>query len=92
MHENTLRDDERRLAAGRALGALIAADTPALHELDAAGLMLEDIGMAPLLDALPRNNHLRVLNCELNRTSVAFENARLLPELLAFKLRVAAAS
>jgi hypothetical protein len=50
-----------RVAAGAALGALLAADAPALTELDVEQCNLGDAGVAPLLEALPRNTHIRTL-------------------------------
>jgi hypothetical protein len=44
---------------GAALGALVAADARALTELSVWGCNLGDAGLAPLVDALPRNTHLR---------------------------------
>jgi hypothetical protein len=48
-------------AAGAAFGALLAANAPALTELDVNACGLRDAGMAPLADALAGNTHLRVL-------------------------------
>ena len=60
-------------AAGAALGALIAADAPALRELNICGSQnLGDAGMRPVLDALAQNTHLRVLDCCDTGMSVDF--------------------
>jgi hypothetical protein len=45
-------------AAGAALGALVAANAPALHELRINDCELGDEGLGPLADALPHNTHL----------------------------------
>jgi hypothetical protein len=70
-------------AAGAALAALVAADAPALHELSLRSCWLGDAGLAPLLDALPHNTHLRVLDCSDNELSEAFKRDRLLPAVRA---------
>jgi hypothetical protein len=69
--------------AGAALGGLLAADAPALHELDCADCWLFDAGLAPLLGALARNRHLRALRCANNRASAGFARAALLPAVAA---------
>ncbi len=66
-------------AAGAALAALVAANAPALHELSLRSCWLGDAGLAPLVDALPHNTHLRVLDCSVNELSEAFKRDRLLP-------------
>jgi hypothetical protein len=58
--------------AGAALGALIAANAPALHELEMIACDLDDSGLRPLFDALPANTHLRTLNCTHNALSDDF--------------------
>jgi hypothetical protein len=70
-------------AAGAALGALVAANAPALRELRLDGCVLGDAGLGPLVDALPANTHLRVLGCGSNRMSEAFKLERLLPAVRA---------
>jgi hypothetical protein len=70
-------------AAGAALGTLVAANAPALHELNLRGCGLTDAGLGPLVDALPANTHLRVLDCRNNVLSEAFERERLLPAVRA---------
>ncbi len=62
---NVDRQDE----AGAALGALIAANAPALTQLDVDSSFLDDDGLRPLFNALPRNTHLRVLDCSDNEIS-----------------------
>jgi hypothetical protein len=75
---NTLGNADRA-AAGAALGALLAANAPALTELDVGLCRLGDPGMAPLFEALPRNTHLRTLKCTYNYVTVAFARNVLLP-------------
>jgi hypothetical protein len=70
-------------AAGAALGALVAANAPALRELRLEGSYLTDAGLGPLVDALPANTHLRVLVYGENDTTDAFERERLLPAVRA---------
>jgi hypothetical protein len=55
-----------------ALFALVAANAPALTELDVSDWQLGDAGLAPLFAALPRNSHLRRLYCGRNGMSDAF--------------------
>ncbi len=76
-------DDVQRGAVFTALGALVAADTPALRELHICGCGLADVGLGPLVDALPRNRHLLTLNCCHNDMSEAFARDRLLPAVRA---------
>ena len=59
---------------GAALGALVAADAPALEELSVASMLLGDAG--PLCAALPRNTHLRELWFDGH---FSFSGARLSP-------------
>jgi hypothetical protein len=72
-----------RLHAGALLGALIAADAPALTALDVSTSFLSDDGMRPLFEALPRNSHLRTLDCSYNGISDAFAADVLLPAVRA---------
>jgi hypothetical protein len=69
--------------AGAALGALIAADAPALTELDLSFNRLHDAALRPLFEALPANAHLRTLNVSLNNMSEAFARRQLLPAVRA---------
>jgi hypothetical protein len=75
--------DENALAAGTALGALIAANASALTELDMSQNDLGDAGLRPLLDALPHNTHLRELDVSDNGMSEAFARDVLLPAVRA---------
>jgi hypothetical protein len=76
-------DDEAAAAAGAALGALLAADAPALIYLDVRFCHLGDAALRPLIDALPRCTHLRDLDILGNDISEAFAAARLLPAVRA---------
>jgi hypothetical protein len=73
---------EAPAAVGAALGALVAADAPALEVLKLAICNLGDEGLAPMLDALPRNAHLRLLDVALNDASEEFAQERLRPAAL----------
>jgi hypothetical protein len=66
-------------AAGAALGALVAADAPALLDLDLRDCGLQEAALAPLVDALPSNTHLRKLLLGEVTASAAFVRERLLP-------------
>ncbi len=68
---------------GQALGALVAADAPALTELDVSNGCLGDAGMGPLIDALPLNTHLRTLIIVYACITEAFTAQRLLPAVRA---------
>jgi Ran GTPase-activating protein (RanGAP) involved in mRNA processing and transport len=70
-------------AVGAALGALVAADAPALHELDVSASGLGDAGLGALVDALPLNTHLRTLLLAYNNCTKAFTRDRLLPAVRA---------
>jgi hypothetical protein len=72
-----------RPAAGAALGALVAANAPALTELDVSNSALGDAGLRPLFDALPANTHLRVLDISFIYLSAAFARDVLLPAVRA---------
>ena len=68
--------------AGALYGALVAANAP-LRMLDLMHNMLGDANLGPLVDALPRNTHLRELRCRGNAMSAAFMRERLMPALAA---------
>jgi hypothetical protein len=70
-------------AAGATLGALIAANAPALTQLDVPGCDLGDDGMRALFEALPQNTHLRTLMCAHNVISLPFSRDVLLPAVRA---------
>jgi hypothetical protein len=58
--------------SGAVIAALVAANAPALHELDVSFCNLGDAGARPLFHALPANTHLRTLDCGYNWLSNAF--------------------
>ncbi len=70
-------------AAGAPLGTLVAANAPALQELNLRFCQFTDAALAPLVDALPANTHLRMLDCRNNLLSEAFKRDRLLPAVRA---------
>jgi hypothetical protein len=72
-----------RAAVGAALGSLVAANAPALTQLDVAWCWLGDDGLRALFAALPRNTHLRTLHCSHNGISAAFARTVLLPAVRA---------
>ena len=59
-------------AFGHALGWLLRANLPSLHTLDVSHCRLGDEGLAPLIDGLAANTHLRTLQCDMNWASDAF--------------------
>jgi hypothetical protein len=75
--------DQHAPALGAALGALVAANAPALHELHLSYSDLGDVGLGPLVDALPLNTHLHSLNLDRIRCTNDFARARLLPAVRA---------
>ena len=74
-------DDVGALAA--ALAALIAADVSVLHTLVCRNNSLGDAGLAPIVEALALNHHLRELDLGYNGMSEAFARERLLPAVRA---------
>jgi hypothetical protein len=80
---NRVTTDAAAVAGGFALGLLVAADAPALEELDLSECDLGDTGLGSLVDALPYNHHLRKLRIGGNRNSAAFAATRLLPAVRA---------
>jgi hypothetical protein len=75
--------EEVRLHAGTLLGALVAADAPALTALDLSHSHLSDVGLRPLFEALPHNSHLRSLDCSHTLFSAEFARDVLLPAVRA---------
>jgi hypothetical protein len=74
--------EQQALALGAALGALVAANVPALRELHLSLIALNESGflaLGLLLDALPLNTHLRTLNLDRIRCTNDFARDRLLP-------------
>jgi hypothetical protein len=70
-------------AAGAALGALVAANAPALLLLNLLDCGLQEAALGPLVDALPANTHLRTLRLGEVTASAAFLRDRLLPAVRA---------
>ena len=68
-------------AGGRALAALIAADTPALLDLAFMYCNLGDGPLRGVVDALADNTHLQKLNCSFAGMTAPFVRNRLLPAL-----------
>ena len=69
--------------AGAVLATLVAANAPALQVLHLQACDLGDEGLGPLMDALPNNSHLRLLNCYNMSMSVDFARDRFLPAVQA---------
>jgi hypothetical protein len=82
LDRNTV-DEASRARAGRALGALVAANAPSLEELNIDACNLGDEGLGPLVDALASNTHLRTLRCIGNDMSAAFAHETLEPAMRA---------
>jgi molybdopterin-guanine dinucleotide biosynthesis protein A len=74
-------------AFGHAFGALLRANRPCLHTLGVQYCELDDEALAPILDGLAANTHLRELGCEYNRVSEAFRRDLLEPALAALAAR-----
>jgi hypothetical protein len=74
--------EDASAVVGALLGALVAANSP-LTVLDVSFNALGDVGMGPVVDALPHNTHLRELRCTDNGMSDAFRRDRLMPALAA---------
>jgi hypothetical protein len=70
-------------AAGAALGALVAANAPALVILDLRECDLQEAALGPLVDALPANTHLVGVMLGEVAASAAFLRERLLPAVRA---------
>jgi hypothetical protein len=70
-------------AAGAPLGALVAANAPALTQLNVSRSRLDDAALRPLFNALPANTHLRTLEMSHNNMSEAFARDVLLPAVRA---------
>jgi hypothetical protein len=68
-----------RDAVGRALGALLADDAEKLRYLNVELSGLGDRGLAPLLDGMEKNTHLKTLYSCRNESSRAFHRRRLTP-------------
>jgi hypothetical protein len=93
LFQNQAATVDAAAAAGAALGALVAANAPALHDLYVESALLSDAGLAPLLDALAANTHLLALDISDNAMSAAFARDTFLPAIRAnSSLRELAAS
>ena len=89
----TWNEPQAQFAAGAALGALVAANAPALTSLVVSCSELGDVGLGGLCYALPRNTHLRDLMLNQTGMSAAFSGHTLLPAVQAnTSLRMVAAS
>jgi hypothetical protein len=82
LHGEQVADDDG-VPLGAVLAALVAADAPALQHLNISFIALEDAGLAPIVDALPRNSNLRKLNLIQTDMSEQFARERLLPAVRA---------
>jgi hypothetical protein len=69
--------------AGAALGALVAANAPALQQLSVCECNLDDLTLRPLCEALPANTHLRELHMTYRTKTDAFARDVLLPAVRA---------
>ena len=56
-------DEVEVASAGAAIAALVAANSPALEQLRFCACALGNAGLHPIFEALPRNTHLRLLDC-----------------------------
>ena len=83
LSENDFKTEAAREAAGAALGALVAANAPALERLVLSDCNLRDAGVGPLVAALAANTHLSELYLHYNHLSASFATQQLLPALLA---------
>ncbi len=81
-HKNAVQEGHAG-AVGVLLAAVVAANAPALTELDVGDCELGDAGMAPIVSALTGNTHLRKLTCFGNDMSEAFARGVLLPAVRA---------
>ena len=76
-----------------ALGALVAANSPCLVALNISESIYDGAGLAPIIDALPDNTHLRLFDCCNTDMSWEFARLRFLPAVHAnTSLRVLHAS
>ena len=75
--------DAQRQAAGSLLGALIAANAPALRQLCIDNSDLRNDGFRAVAAALPRNTHLSDFRCFGNALTPVFARDTLLPAVKA---------
>jgi hypothetical protein len=83
---NNIQAGDQAPVLGAALGALVAADAPALRDLHLSCIADNEAGLlalGPLVDALPLNTHLRTLNLDYTRWTDDFARDRLLPAVRA---------
>jgi hypothetical protein len=78
---NTAHTRATATSVGRLLGALVAADAPALTELDISDCALTGNALRPVVCALARNTHLRRLAMCFNGISARLVQQQLLPAL-----------
>jgi hypothetical protein len=83
LSDNRADTADVRVVAAATLGAVVAANAPALHSLDIANCRLSDAGVEALVNALARNTHLHTLRCPDNLISEAFAHDVLLPAVQA---------
>ena len=83
LASETPATEASKAAAGAALGALVATNSPAFHELSLFQCQLSDAGLAPVFAALRLNTHLRSLNCGFSAVSEAFVRDAVLPAVRA---------
>ena len=85
LHTLGIVDDASNVpaAAGAALAGIVAANAPTLTALDVSGCSMGDAGLAPLLEALASNSHLRGLDIRENEMSAAFARDHMLPAVRA---------
>jgi hypothetical protein len=76
-------DAEHQEAIGTLLGALVAADAPALQTLDVCNSGFDEAVLGPVFAALPRNTHLCSLDIAGDGMSAAFARDKLLPAVRA---------
>jgi hypothetical protein len=72
--ELSIAPEAARAPLGAALGALVAANAPALTALDVNGAQLGDEGMRPLAEALRLNTHLQSLEVDGNALTRTFRS------------------
>jgi hypothetical protein len=83
VSHNTTGTPALQAIAGALLAALVVANAPALRTLNTSHCRLGDAGLGLLVDALPQNNHLRMLVCERNEITEGFVRNRLRPAVQA---------
>jgi hypothetical protein len=81
--EEVFADAGDIIIVGAALGALVAANAPALRSLSLMNARINDAGLRPLLDALPSNRRLTELDIRGNRLTQECVRDVLLPAVRA---------